>query len=317
MCGIVGEIDFKGRAVESDRTTIALTRLRHRGPDNQETAQFASACFGHARLSILDVSAAANQPMADATGRYLLVFNGEIYNYKTIAKTVFGDRMNLKTTSDTEVLLQLLIQKGKGALEHLNGFFAFCFYDTHTGDTLIARDRMGIKPLYYHEKDGRLQFSSELKSLLAYDISRDLCGKALNLYFQLNYIPAPLSVIKGVRKLLPGHYIELKSGALSIAEYYSIPWNGNYPEKSYSQACDELRDQLQRAVDLRMVSDVPLGSFLSGGIDSSIIATIASSRTDKLKTFSIGYSDEPFFDETQYAKLVAEQIGSDHTVFKL
>ncbi len=316
MCGIIGEIDLKGRPVESTRTEAGLARLLHRGPDYHTTSNLGTACFGHARLSILDISENSHQPMFDPSGRYCLVFNGEIYNYKELAKQVEAADITLKTSSDTEVLLHLLILQGKDALRLCNGFFAFCFYDKVARTALLARDRLGIKPLYYHQKDGRLQFASELKALLSYDIPKTLSGKALNLYFQLNYIPAPLSIIQGVKKLQPGTCIEVFNDNVTITPFYRIASTAN-SEISYLEAQAELRAKLQRSVQLRMISDVPLGSFLSGGIDSSVIATLAASGTKKLKTFSIGYADNPYFDETQYAELVAKKIGSDHTTFKL
>ncbi|MGB3463656.1 MAG: asparagine synthase (glutamine-hydrolyzing), partial [Cyclobacteriaceae bacterium] len=222
---------------------------------------------------------------------------------------------------DTEVLLNLLIDQGKNGISKLNGFFTFAFYDKAANTLLICRDRIGIKPLLIYQDEDKLIFASEMKAMLTYSIPRKINKEALNYYLQLNYTPAPLTMIEGVSKLMPGEYLELKSdGSSSKTSYYEIPEpvaDQASIDLSYDQAKSKLMSLLETSVADRMISDVPLGAFLSGGIDSSVITAIASRQTDHLKTFSIGYSDDKFFDETHYAKAVAKKFNTDHTVFSL
>lgn len=317
MCGIIGHIALDGGLPDISGTEEGVAKLRHRGPDNRAVFNKGPFSLGHARLAVLDVSAASHQPFEDASGRYVLTFNGEIYNYRELRSELETQGVHFRTSSDTEVLLHLLIEHGSDALHKLNGFFAFCFCDTQERYTLIARDRLGIKPLYYHKNPTDLQFCSELKPLLTYDIPKELDPTGLNLYFQLNYIPAPLTAIKGVKKLKPGHLLEIRDGNVKEIPYYEIPWNGTYDDINYDDAQEQLRELLISSVRSRMVSDVALGCFLSGGIDSSIISSVAAQQTDRLQTFSIGYADNPFFDETSYAELVARNLKTSHTTFKV
>ncbi len=319
MCGITGIFAFNeiGR-FNLPNLSRATEALDHRGPDHQNIYVDEFVGLGHRRLSIIDLSNAANQPMSAENGRYQLIFNGEIYNYLELKKELTAFGINFDTESDTEVLLQLLIHEGKAALNKLNGFFAFAFYDLQKGEMLVARDRFGIKPLYYYEDEDRFLFASEMKSILRYGIAPQIDHNALYTYLQLNYLPAPKSMIKGVEKLMPGELLIVKKKQVEKETYYKLsdtftdPFNGNYDD-----AKAVLREKLEAAVQKRLVADVPLGSFLSGGVDSSIIATLAKKHHHDLHTYSIGYSDNPFFDETEYAEAVAKKIGSKHKVFRL
>jgi asparagine synthase (glutamine-hydrolysing) len=323
MCGIVGGYKFKSREpFQEAQIKTALQNLRQRGPDDEGIFSKEHVFLGHRRLSIIDTSQAGHQPMQDASGRYTLVFNGEIYNYQTIRKSLERKGVEFNSHSDTEVVLYALIQYGIDAVESFNGFFAFAFYDRFIDRMLIVRDRMGIKPLYYYNSGDQLLFSSEIKGITPFQPALSLDASALWAYFQLNYIPAPLTIYKNVKKLKPGHFIEIKNGELKTDRYYTISEAGkqNRSERKipdYASAQSKLKILLDDAVRQRLISDVPLGAFLSGGIDSSVITALATNHTDHLNTFSIGYKDDPFFDETKYAELVADKYKTNHTSFYL
>lgn len=321
MCGIVGyfsktETDLK------DSLDKALKALSLRGPDTQVSRILSPHVgFGHARLSIIDTTDCATQPMTDETGRYTIIFNGEIFNYRELREQFLSDK-KFHSSSDTEVLLDLYIKMGKDCLQHLNGFFAFAVYDSIGQSIFIARDRMGIKPLHVYDDGGTIIFASELKAIFAFPIKKEIDFDSLALYLQLNYIPGANSILKNISRLLPGWYMTIdQSGNRSKAQYYQVPFDdskliSDTPD-SYEKAKGELRGLLDASVQRRLVSDVPLGAFLSGGIDSSIVVSLAAKHKPDLNTFSIGFKDEPFFDETYYASLVAKKFGTNHTVFSI
>lgn len=324
MCGITGCFAFK------DNTASALTKINQsnqklflRGPDCGNTYSENRTALGHRRLSIIDTSTGANQPMQDVTERYTIIFNGEIFNYQQLSDQYLGPAWQRnggpKTTSDTEVLLYLLIEYGTDCLQWLSGFFAFAFWDKEKEELILARDRYGKKPLLYHTNEQRIVFASEMKALLEYDIDRQLDHTVLHQYLQLNYIPQPQSMIKGVAKLKQGYYMCLsKEGIKTYQPYYELTIRKElYNQYTYDEAKNELVKRMDNAVQERMISDVPLGAFLSGGIDSSVIVALASKYTSQLNTFSVGYKDNAFFDETSYAQLVAKQYKTNHTVFSL
>ncbi|MTI32067.1 asparagine synthase (glutamine-hydrolyzing) [Xanthovirga aplysinae] len=321
MCGITGFFAFNQLGLSQlNHLDQSVDYLTKRGPDSRGTYVNQKVGLGHRRLSIIDTSDNSRQPMTEVSGRFTLVFNGEIYNYRELRAQLECDGIKFRTSSDTEVLLKLFQKKGKECLGMLNGFFCFAIYDSLEKSLFIARDRLGIKPLLYYSSEDFLAFGSEMKALLAYDIPRDIDFNALKLYLQFNYTPGPFSMLKGVKKLLPGHFLEMKNGKVNIDCWYKIPYSRDNmnPEKlSYEQQKKQLVELLDRSVKRRMVADVPLGAFLSGGIDSSVITALASRQTDKLNTFSIGYKDEPFFDETHYARQVAAKFKTEHTVFSL
>ncbi len=324
MCGITGIYAFNeaGR-FHMINLTAATNCLSQRGPDFGRTDIFPKAGLGHRRLSIIDTSADGNQPMQDASGRYTIIFNGEIYNYRALRQALQAQGVSFQSATDTEVLLYLYIQEGAACLQKLNGFFAFAVYDQQEEHLFIARDRMGIKPLLYYHDEDKVIFASEMKAILAYGIEKELDHTSLYQYLQFNYIPAPHSIFSKIKKLMPGHYMEIakaRDPRVKIVPYYRIPFDENNlnPEHlSYEQQQQRLASLLEQSVQRRLVADVPLGAFLSGGIDSSVITALASRHVDKLHTFSVGYQDEPFFDETAYARLVASQYQTEHTVFSL
>ncbi len=322
MCGITGIYAFNeiGK-VFGINLQRSLNTLQKRGPDQRGTLLRDRINLGHTRLSIIDTSNNGRQPMLDPSGRYALIFNGEIYNYKYLRKELLEKGHIFQSETDTEVLLYLLIEDGIDALNSLNGFFAFAFYDSEKQEILLARDRFGIKPLYYSFDEDKCIFASELKSVLAYNIpSREIDPTALSAYLQLNYIPGPHSIYKSVKKLLPGHWMIIrKDKTIKIASYYKIPFQEKHDEfkGNYLQAQDNLKHLLEQSVKRRLVADVPLGSFLSGGIDSSILTGLAARHKEGLQTFSVGFPDHPFFDESRHAEEVARHFKTQHTVINL
>ncbi|WP_425390359.1 asparagine synthase (glutamine-hydrolyzing) [Ekhidna sp.] len=313
MCGITGYKNFANDSDLSQSLKKATSVLDKRGPDNQATFTHESVGLGHTRLSIIDTSARGNQPMSDKSGRYTLVFNGEIYNYRELANEL---NVDFQSSSDTEVLLYLLIQQREQCLAKLNGFFAFAFYDKETQALLLARDRMGIKPLHYYRNENFLAFGSELKALMQFPFERTIDQSALYWYLRLTYLPHDMSMLQGVKKLLPGHSMTIKGNEIEIKPFWELekpnPFHGNY--ENAKQTTSQL---LEQAVERRMVADVPLGSFLSGGTDSSAVVSMATKFNPNLHTFSIGYRDHDFFDETNFAELVANKFQTNHTTFSL
>jgi len=319
MCGITGVFAFNlvGKFSKIN-VAAATTSLAHRGPDNHDVYVDEWVCLGHRRLSIIDTRDIAHQPMWDPTGRWCLLHNGEIFNFKELREGLVARGVIFRTASDTEVLLQLYIHYGEACLNQLNGFFAFCIYDKQEQEIFIARDRYGVKPLYYLHDDDKFLFGSELQAIVAYGIQRDIDYDSLYTYLQLNYIPAPFTIFKNVRKLMPGHSLRVKNKNLTIQSYYPIPYDRDHlSNATYEEAQSTLRKLLETSVQRRLVADVPLGAFLSGGIDSSVITGLAKRHKPDLHTFSIGFKDEKFFDETAYAQLVSKHFGTEHTVFQL
>ncbi len=319
MCGITGVFAFNeiGR-FNLPNISLATETLEHRGPDFQKVFVGDFVALGHRRLSIIDLNPNANQPMSAHDGRYQLVFNGEIYNYKSLRQDLISKGVEFETESDTEVLMQLLIHEGKNALDQLYGFFAFAFYDQQKEEMLVARDRYGIKPFYYFEDEDRFIFASELKAILKFGIDKAIDTNSLYTYLQLNYLPAPMSMVKGVKKLMPGQYALIKKKSVEINTYYELKTTFDNPfQGSYQDAQIQLKALMEKAVERRLMADVPLGTFLSGGVDSSIISAIAFQKVENLHTFSIGYKGHSYFDETEYANAVAKHIGSKHHVFTL
>jgi len=319
MCGITGIIAFN----ETGRLAIplienALETLNQRGPDSKGIYQNTNIALAHSRLAIIDTSNAASQPFTDASGRYTIIFNGEFFNFKEHQQYLINKGIQLISESDTEVLLYLYILEKEKCLDKINGFFAFAIYDAIEQSLFIARDRYGVKPLLLYNDEHKFIFASEMKALLAFNIPKIIDEVSLYTYLQLNYIPAPYSIFKNVSKLLPGTYLKLQNGKTEIIKYYEIPLtNPLLTTKQPEEHKKTLINLLDESVQKRLVADVPLGAFLSGGLDSSIITALAAQHTQQLNTFSIGYKNEPHFDETYYAQLVAKKYNTNHTVFSL
>ncbi len=325
MCGITGIIGFSAKGLSYlNNIETAASALSRRGPDNTGYFKEGKVGLGHRRLSIIDVSTAANQPMFDDSGRYVMIYNGEFFNFREHKQDLESRGESFKTNSDSEVLLRLYIREGPAFLSKINGFFALAIYDRTEQTLFLARDRMGIKPLIYYVDEDVFVFGSEMKALVGAGIPIKTDHVSILNYFQLNYIPGPWTIFEKVRKMQPGHFMLIdtrNSNPVAIeSRYYQIP---DPPERtgknvpSYDEACSKLRELLDAAVERRLISDVPLGAFLSGGIDSSVIVALAARHTNHLNTFSIGFTDAPMYDETRYADLVASRYKTNHTVFRL
>jgi asparagine synthase (glutamine-hydrolysing) len=320
MCGIAGAVATRpGAMVSRERLERISCLLAHRGPDAHGTwaAPSGRAALAHRRLSVIDL-ATGQQPMLSDDGRIGLVFNGEIYNYRELRATLAAQGASFRTQSDTEVLLRLYERKGDACLEDLRGMFAFAIWDDAAGRLLIARDRIGKKPLFYTIDDGCLYFASSLRALR--ETSRtawEIDPAAVDAYLTLSYIPAPRTVYRGVSKLEAGTAATL--GADGVVTHRYSDFATEPPPVSvpgtFGEAVDRLDEILNTAVAIRLRSDVPLGVFLSGGIDSSLVAAIAAKQSaTPITTFSIGF-DVSEFDESPYAATVARTLGTDHHVF--
>lgn len=314
MCGIAGfiqSIDSPAQSIESITDSLA-----HRGPDGcgywHGTSERWQVALGHRRLSIIDLAGGA-QPMS--RNDFILTFNGEIYNYRSLRTKMAAHGASFTTSSDTEVLLEQFIRSGTAGLLELNGMFAFAAWNRVTQTLTLARDRAGIKPLYYSPlADGGLVFASELSALLKHDrVARSIDQDALASFFFRDYVPPGSTILKSVFKLAPGHFITWQQGKLSPATAYWKLVPARQTSDASPEECEaELDRMLHGAVEAQMVADVPVGVFLSGGIDSSLVAALAQPKTGtRLSTFSIGFED-PDFDESHFARVVAEHIGSNH-----
>ncbi len=321
MCGIAGIIAFK-QGLDSKLQMIhtATDCMAKRGPDDRGIFIDESVALGHRRLSIIDVSHNAAQPMTEATGRYQIIFNGEFFNYADFRKQLINDGIVFRTSSDTEVVLQLYIKYGVDCLKMINGFFALAIYDSWEKTVFIARDRMGVKPLLFWKSDQLFCFASEIKSLLAMGIPKRINKETLHLYLQLNYVPPGECMLEDVYKVSPGSYliINILSSEITTKSYYQIPvLNTCDAAPSYHKAKEHIAELMDKSVERRLVGDVPLGAFLSGGLDSSVIVALASKHVTQLNTYSIGFRDDPHFDETHFAEIVAKKYKTNHHVFRL
>ena len=327
MCGIAGIAYPDGRTV-SQQTLVEMTAsMAHRGPDHQgvkvispmadgDRSRAVNVGLGHRRLSIIDLSAAGAQPMANEDGRIWVTFNGEIYNYRELKKSLLARGHRFQSDTDTEVLLHGYEEYGESLFKRLNGMFAFGIWDSRQQLLYLVRDRYGQKPLYFWKHASGVVFASELKAFLQHpDFSREIDLQNLSRYLLYEYLPSPHTIYKGVNKLMAGHYLRWSTKDVSIKPYWQIQFlNGLKPSRiDEPEAEGLLIKHLRSSVQRRLMSDVPLGVFLSGGIDSSGILALMSELVpaDRIKTFSIGF-EESSFDESSYARLVADHFGTDH-----
>lgn len=314
MCGIAGFLNLDGSALppEASRWIAAMNAAQtHRGPDADGSRVQGPLALGHRRLSIIDLNTGA-QPMSEASGRMWASFNGEIYNFKEVREDLTRRGFRFRTESDTEVLLNAWLAFGPGCLDHLEGMFAFALWDERERTLYCVRDRFGKKPLYYTVQNGRFAFASEIAALrrlpgFSFTVSRS----GLARYLAYEYVPTPQSIYKEVHKLPPAHFLQVKNGDLHLGRYWRLPLPQEPAAAPPSALAEELRHLLEQSVRRRLVSDVPLGVFLSGGIDSSIVTGLMASMQPHVNSFSIGFT-EAGYDESSYARLVASHYGTDH-----
>jgi asparagine synthase (glutamine-hydrolysing) len=313
MCGIAGRYNFRtGRPVEPDIVAGMCDLIAHRGPDESGVLVDGAVGLGHRRLSIIDLTPTGRQPMTTPDGLVTIVFNGEIYNFPELRQDLEARGYRFRGRSDTEILLTAYVEFGVECLPRLRGMFAFAIWDARDRSLFIARDRVGKKPLHYRIDQDGIAFASEAKAFFAeasFTASPNL--EAISHYLSYQYVPSPLSAFEGVRKLPPAHYLRVRDGAVDVRRYWRLRYT---PKRQLTEAAaaDELLERLSDAVKVRLLSDVPLGAFLSGGVDSStIVALMARHSSGRVKTYSIGF-DEKDYDELPYARLVAQRYGTDH-----
>lgn len=315
MCGIAGFTQFS-QPMGSMATLKAMgNAILHRGPDAGGEYLNEHVGLAHRRLSIIDLSAAGNQPMYSHDEQLVIVFNGEIYNFLELRAELEQQGYAFKTHTDTEVILALYHHHGEACLDRLNGMFAFALWDKQQQKLFIARDRIGKKPLYYFQQHGRFAFASEIKALLTLpEIPRDIRLDAVYDFFAYQYVPDPKSIFKHIHKLPPGHYMTVAAHGIKIQQYWDVSFK-QVSQNNETELTEELLELATRCTKRRMVSDVPLGAFLSGGIDSSgVVAMMARNSEKPVITCSIGF-DEKRFNETEFARIVAEKYNTDHHEF--
>src|SRR5438477_5922715 len=312
MCGIAGIIGQADELVDAADVRRMCKTIIHRGPDDEGIYAVGPIGLGMRRLSIIDL-AGGRQPVHNEDKSIWVVFNGEIYNFPDLRRELEARGHNFYTHTDTEVIVHLYEELGADCIKKLRGMFAIALYDSRKQKLLLARDRLGKKPLYYAVHHGRLLFGSEIKALLA--VAPELAEvnlEALLQFFYFAYIPDPYSAFQRIAKLPPGHLAEYKDGEIRVREYWDIPSYGNNDPGSEEACLEELESRLEEAVRIRLISDVPLGALLSGGVDSSIVvALMARASTRAVKTFSIGFRHQQF-NESKYARMVAERFSTEH-----
>jgi asparagine synthase (glutamine-hydrolysing) len=327
MCGLCGELSFdRSRPVSADSVRAMRDQLVHRGPDAQGifVSPDGMAGLGFRRLQIIDLTPSANQPMPNEDASIQLVFNGEIYNFKPIRDRLVAAGHRFRSHSDSEVIVHLYEEKGDALVDELEGMFAFALWDAPRRRLLLARDRAGKKPLFFYRDDHRLAFASEMKAFFAHaDIRLDVNDEILPYYFIYGYMPGPDTSYRGVSQVEPGTVVTISAdGAIARRSY----WRLRYPDAlqqstavtDHRAAVGKVRSLVTQAVERRLLSDVPLGAFLSGGVDSTIVVGVMAGLMDEpVKTFSIGFEGDPAYDETEYARQVAERFHTDHTEFRV
>jgi asparagine synthase (glutamine-hydrolysing) len=322
MCGICGFIELEEKPLALMRNEISgmCDSIRHRGPDEQGNFidEKNGLALGHQRLSIIDVSS-GQQPMTNENSKIQIIFNGEIYNYLEIKKSLEQKGHQFKTNSDTETIIHAYEEWGEDCLHHLRGMFAFAIWDANKKSLFCARDRIGIKPFYYFWDQKKLIFGSEIKAILAHsEVRPEVDNKALINYLRLFYIPAPQTIYKNIYKLPPGHTLLFYKGRIVVEPYWDLKSSiENQKELSLTDASAQLRQTLQEAVDIRLISEVPLGAFLSGGVDSSIVVALMSQTTGSgVMSHCVGFEDK-YFNESMYSREMADRFGCNHSEITL
>ena len=313
MCGICG---FNWRDPERVKKMAAV--MAHRGPDQDGFFYEDGVSLGHRRLSIIDLSENGRQPIGNEDGQIQLVFNGEIYNFQELGETLRAKGHRFVSRSDSEVIVHAYEEYGPDCVHHLRGMFALAVWDARRRSIFIARDRIGIKPLYYYAAGGRLIFASEIKAILEHpDVSRELNPQALYDYLGFEFVPAPETMFQNILKLPAGHSLWFENGQATVKAYWDLSMRRPGHPPRFEEAVEEERERLDHAVHSHLISDVPLGVFLSGGLDSSaIVAMMRRHISGPLRTFTIGYKD-PTFSELDYAQQVADRFETEHTVLMI
>jgi asparagine synthase (glutamine-hydrolysing) len=313
MCGIAGIFDLKHRQVDQELIRKMTNAMAHRGPDSDGFFCEKEIGLGHRRLSIIDLSSAANQPFTDNSGRYVMVFNGEMYNYAEVRSLIKDYAFH--TSSDSEVLMAAYVKWGKDCMQYFRGMFAFAIWDKQEKELFIARDRMGVKPLYYFLDEDKLIFASEIRAILETDlVKRKIDEDALLEYFTFQSVSYPFSIVKGIRQLEAGSWMKIKNGQTSQAKYWDLTkTSSDFDFGSIVRVRTQIRELLLQSVERRLVSDVPVGAFLSGGIDSSaVVGLMAEASSAAPNTFNISF-EEKEYDESGYAEIIAKKFRTNHT----
>ncbi|KPK41439.1 MAG: hypothetical protein AMJ78_05490 [Omnitrophica WOR_2 bacterium SM23_29] len=315
MCGICGIVNINKAKVPEESIRAMTTALAHRGPDDEGIYSVPGVCLGHRRLSIIDLSSAGHQPLPNEDRTIWVILNGEIYNYKDLRIDLEKKGHIFRSNSDTEVLVHLYEEKGQDCVKSLVGMFAFAIWDSRKEMLFLARDRIGKKPLLYFFSNGNFCFASEFSALLKSKlIEKEINLEALDYYLTFGYIPAPLTIYKNVFKLMPAHILTFRNGEIKTERYWQLDY-GRKISLSEEEAEEEILSLLTDAVRVRLYSDVPLGVFLSGGIDSSMVVGLMSRiYNQRIKTFSIGF-DESDYNELKYARNIARCFNTDHNEF--
>ena len=313
MCGICGVFAFQPD-VPVDVSVLKQMNdsIRHRGPDDEGYYQDTQASLAMRRLSIIDLQT-GQQPISNETGDIWVVYNGEIYNFKEVRAKLEQHGHKFKTQTDTEVIVHAYEEYGDECVKYLNGMFSIALWDTRKRRFFLARDRVGIKPLYYWAGQDKLVFASELKALILHpETPRQINIEALDIFLTLEYVPAPHTIYENIFKLLPGHTLTIENGSVQIRQYWDVPYQP--VSESEAECAEALSSLINEAVKIRLMSDVPLGAFLSGGIDSStIVGYMSQNMSEPVQTFSIGFEDDTY-DEVPYANAVAKHFGTNHHV---
>lgn len=314
MCGIVGKIMFDSSAtVEADQIKTMMKPMNYRGPDSSGIHLDANIGLGHNRLSIIDLST-GDQPMCNEDASVWIVLNGEIYNYLTLREQLRAKGHTFRSESDTEVIIHAYEEYGPGCVEKLRGMFAFAIWDANKRRLFVARDRVGIKPLYYFHSTSTFYFASELKAIISEPgLPRAINFEALRTFFSFNYLPGSATLFKGIFRLSPGHYLMVENGQVIKKQYWDLKYSQERWGVPYEKATEDLYDLLARTVRDHMIADVPVGILLSGGVDSSALLSYAVQESSKkIKTFTVGFDDGNVVDERPYARSAAQKFGSEH-----
>jgi len=317
MCGICGKVmKDPSKPVEKGLIKRMCEKLEHRGPDDSKIYTGEGVGLGHRRLSIIDLTPEAAQPLSNEDNTLFLVANGEIYNYMELREELMSKGHRFKTVSDSEVILHLYEEYGTKCFEHMEGMFSFALWNVSARELVAGRDRMGQKPFFYYENEGDITFASEIASLIEDStVPREVNPRGVFDFFSYFYVPAPQTAFNHLHRLLPGHFLVWREGRIRIERYWKLSFEKQEFIGSEKEVMRSVRERIRNSVSLRLRSDVDVGIFLSGGIDSGVIAAEASTEQNDIRAFSVSFNDEEY-DESEYAAMTARALGIDHTVIR-